>query len=262
MSNVSLHLSLDDGIGQVVLSRPEAMNSLTIDLIDEIGEAFASLQADGAHAAVLAGEGRCFCAGADLSLVRAALEGDAPSILAPLVDHLHTVIRLIRQLPFPVVAAVEGPAVGAGMGLALSADLRVVGASAKFVPGYLGIGASPDGGVSYFLTRSLGAAKAASIVIRNRPLGAQQLLADGLADEVVEDGTTLAAASALARSVASLPPLALIRTRQLIDHATTQDLDHQLDLERELVSQLWDSTDFTEGVTAFLEKRPARYEGR
>jgi 2-(1,2-epoxy-1,2-dihydrophenyl)acetyl-CoA isomerase len=238
------------------------MNSLTIDLIDEIGEAFASLRADGARAAVLAGEGRCFCAGADLSLVRSALQGDAPSVLAPLVDHLHAVIRSIRQLPFPVIAAVEGPAVGAGMGLALSADLRVVGASAKFVPGYLGIGASPDGGVSYFLTRSLGAAKAASIVIRNRPLGAPQLLADGLADEVVEDGTTLAAATALARSLASLPPLALIRTRQLIDRATTQDLDHQLDLERELVAQLWDSKDFTEGVTAFLEKRPAHYEGR
>jgi len=259
---VSLHLSLDDGLGLVVLSRPEAMNSLTIELVDEIGEAFASLKTDGARAAVLAGEGRCFCAGADLSLVRAALEGDAPSILAPLVGHLHRVIRLIRQLPFPVVAAVEGPAVGAGMGLALSADFRVAGASAKFVPGYIGIGASPDGGVSYFLTRSLGAAKAASIVIRNRPLDAQQLLAEGLVDEVVEDGTTLAAASALARSVASVPPLALIRTRQLIDAATTQDLDHQLDLERELVSQLWDSKDFTEGVTAFLEKRPARYEGR
>jgi 2-(1,2-epoxy-1,2-dihydrophenyl)acetyl-CoA isomerase len=79
---------------------------------------------------------------------------------------------------------------------------------------------------------------------------------------VVEDGTTLAAATALARSLASLPPLALIRTRQLIDRATTQDLDHQLDLERELVAQLWDSKDFTEGVTAFLEKRPAHYEGR
>jgi 2-(1,2-epoxy-1,2-dihydrophenyl)acetyl-CoA isomerase len=259
---VSLHLSIDDGIGQVVLSRPEAMNSLTIDLIDEIGEAFASLRAGGAHAAVLAGEGRCFCAGADLSLVRAALQGDAPSILAPLVDHLHAVIRQIRQLPFPVVAAVEGPAVGAGMGLALSADLRVVGMSAKFVPGYLGIGASPDGGVSYFLARSLGAAKAASIVIRNRPLGAEQLLADGLADEIVDDGTTLEAARALAHAVASTPPLALMRTRQLIDQATTQDLDHQLDLERELVSQLWDSHDFTEGVTAFLEKRPPLYEGR
>jgi len=262
VAGVSLHLALDDGIGQVVLARPEAMNSLTVDLVDEIGEAFASRRAAGARAAVLAGEGRCFCAGADLSLVRSALRGDAAGILAPLVDHLHAVIRLIRQLPFPVVAAVEGPAVGAGMGLALSADLRVVGASATFVPGYLGIGASPDAGVSYFLTRSLGAARAASIVLRNRPLDAHQLLANGLADEVVADGTTLTAALALARSLASLPPLALVRTRQLIDQATTQDLDHQLDLERELVAQLWDTKDFTEGVTAFLEKRAAHYEGR
>jgi len=262
VSDVTLHVSLEERIGRVLLSRPKAMNSLTVDLVVEIGEAFASLEADGARAAVLAGEGRCFCAGADLGLVRSALEGDAPTVLAPLVDHLHQVIRLMRRLPFPVVAAVEGPAVGAGMGLALAADLRVVAASAKFIPGYLGIGASPDGGVSYFLARSLGAARATSVVVRNWPLDAQQLLAAGLADEVVDDGTALEAATALARSVASLPPLALMRTRQLIDRATTHGLDDQLDLERELVSQLWDSSDFKEGVTAFLEKRSPVYEGR
>ncbi len=253
---------LENSIGVVAVSRAEAMNALTVEIVREIGEAFRGLERDGARAAVLAGEGRCFCAGADLALVRSALEGDAATVLAPLVDHLHATIRVLRDLPFPVVAAVEGPAVGAGMGLALTADLRVVGESAKFVPGYLGIGASPDGGVSYLLTRAIGAARTTSFILRNRPLRAADLSALGLADEVVPDGQTLARAVELARSVATLPPLALKRTRSLVDRATTQDLASQLDLERELVAQLWASHDFTEGVTSFLEKRSPVFEGR
>jgi len=253
---------LDAGIATVMLARPEAMNALTVELVRELEDAFRRLEHDGARAAVLGGEGRCFCAGADLTLVRRALEGDAAAVLAPLVDNLHEVIRLVRSVPFPVVAALEGPAVGAGMGLALAADLRVMGASAKLVPGYLAIGASPDGGVSYFLTRALGAARATSLILRNQTLGAPELSAFGLADEVVPDGEARGRGIDLARSVASLPPLALKRTRALVDQATTHGLGDQLDLERELVAQLWDSHDFTEGVTAFLEKRPAVFEGR
>ncbi len=262
---MSAHLRvelLDGRIGMVTLTRAEAMNALTVNIVGEIGDAFGQLERDGARAGVLAGEGRAFCAGADLALVRSALEGDAPSVLAPLVDNLHATIRRLRALPFPLVAAVEGPAVGAGMGLALSADLRVVGESAKFVPGYLGIGASPDGGVSYFLTRAIGAARATALVLRNRPLGSAELASLGLADEVVGNGEATERAIELARSVSELPPLALLRTRALVDAATTQDLGAQLDLERELVSQLWDSYDFTEGVSSFLEKRPPVFEGR
>lgn len=253
---------LDDGIATVLLSRPEAMNAMTVDLVRELGEAVGDLERDGTRAVVLSGEGRCFCAGADLGLVRSALQGDREALLAPLVDTLHATIRRIRGAPFPVVAAIEGPAVGAGMGLALTADLRIVGTSAMLVPGYLGIGASPDGGVSYFLTRALGAARATSFVVRNKAIGGADLVALGLAEETVADGTALARALDVARSVASLPPLALQRTRALVDRATTQGLDRQLDLERELVAQLWDSHDFTEGVSAFLEKRPPVFEGR
>lgn len=260
-TNVAVEL-LDGGIATVTLARPDAMNALTVELVHELGTVLGDLEQQGARAAVLSGEGRCFCAGADLALVRSALDGDAPAVLAPLVDNLHRTLRVFRRLPFPVVAALEGPAVGAGMGLALAADLRVASESAQLVPGYLAIGASPDGGVSYALTRTLGAARALSLIVRNQALGADELVALGLAEEVVPRGQALERAVDVARSVAGLPPLALVRTRTLIDRATANDLGAQLDLERELVAQLWDAHDFREGISAFLEKRTPTFEGR
>lgn len=253
---------LDGDIATVTLTRPDAMNAITVELVHDLGDAFADLESNGARAAVLSGEGRCFCAGADLALVRSALAGDASAVLAPLVDSLHRTLRVVRGLPFPLVAAVEGPAVGAGMGLALAADLRIASESAQLVPGYLAIGASPDGGVSYALTRALGGARALSVIVRNRTLRADELVALGLVEEVVPRGQAVARAIEVAREVAGLPPMALQRTRTLVDRATTNSLGEQLDLERELISQLWDSHDFTEGVSAFLEKRTPVFEGR
>lgn len=253
---------LDGGVAVVTLNRPDAMNALSVDLVRELGTAFGDLEQAGARAAVLAGEGRCFCAGADLALVRSALEGDPAAVLAPLVDNLHQTLRVVRRLPFPIVAAVEGPAVGAGMGLALAADLRVASESAQLVPGYLAIGASPDGGVSYALTRALGGARALSLILRNRALLADELVALGLAEEVVPKGQATERAIELAHSVAGTPPMALLRTRALVDRATVNDLDQQLDFERELVSQLWETHDFPEGVRAFLEKRTPTFEGK
>lgn len=260
-TNVAVEL-LDDGIATVTLTRPDAMNALTVELVQELGTVLGDLEGHGARAAVLSGEGRCFCAGADLALVRSALDGDAPSVLAPLVDSLHRTLRVVRRLPFPVVAALEGPAVGAGMGLALAADLRVASESAQLVPGYLAIGASPDGGVSYALARAVGAARALSLFVRNQALRADELVALGLAEEVVPRGQAFERALEMARSVAGLPPLALVRTRTLVDHATSNDFDGQLDLERELVAQLWGAHDFREGISAFLEKRTPTFEGR
>jgi 2-(1,2-epoxy-1,2-dihydrophenyl)acetyl-CoA isomerase len=194
--------------------------------------------------------------------VRQAFEAEDPAtVLAPLVDALHDLIKAMRALPFPVVAAVEGPAVGAGMGLALATDVRVIATSAIFLPGYMAIGASPDGGTSYFLARSLGGARAASAYLRGKPLPSELLAAAGLADEVVEDGEALSTAEGVAQELAGTPPLALVRMRTLVDRAPTQSLDAQLDLERDLVAELWPSHDFREGVGAFLERRRPTFEG-
>ena len=260
---MSVEIGSTDGIGRVLIDRPDVRNALNVETLQAIGTGFAQLQREGVKAAVLAGRSGAFSSGADLDLVKRAFAAEDPaSVLAPLVDTLHGLIASMRQLPFPVIAAVEGPAVGAGMGLALAADVRVVGASAIFVPGYMAIGASPDGGTSYFLTRSLGGARAASVYLRGKPLTSEFLATTGLADEVVSDGEALTTAERVAQELAGTPPLALVRMRTLVDRATTQSLDAQLDLERKLVAELWPSQDFREGVGAFLERRKPTFEGR
>ena len=249
------------GVASLALDRPDALNALDIGLLERLSASLDKAIAEGARAAVLSGQGRAFCAGADLDLVRAALAGDT-TLLARLVDTLHPLIRRLREAPFPIVAALEGPVVGAGMGLALAADLRVVGRSATLVPAYLRIGTSPDGGVSAFLTRALGGPRTLALFLRNRRLTADEMHAAGLAESVVDDGEAGAAAHELAATLTGTAPLALQQTRDLVDSATRLSLSDQLDRERELVSRMWTAEDFREGVSAFLEKRAPRFVGR
>jgi len=252
---------LRDGVGLLELNRPDQMNALTVDLATGLGAEAERLVAEGARALVLAGSGPAFCAGADLGIVRQALDGDPHAALEPLVAGLHDSIRRLRALPVALVAAVEGPAVGAGLGLALTADLRVLAEGARLIPGYVGIGSSPDGGVSWFLTRALGAQRATRVLMLNETLRAEAAQQLGLADEVVPDGTAVEAAVAMATTLAGLPAQALVRLRELTDAATTQGLGDHLDHEQRLVTELWETHDFREGVTAFVERRAAEFTG-
>ena len=259
---MKVRTSIDDGIATITIDRPEVRNAIDSETIAGIQAGFEDAAAGGAQAAVFTGAGNAFRSGADLGYVRAAFERGAESVLAPLVDDLHALIRRMRELPFPIIGAVEGPAAGAGMGLALATDVRVAGKSAVFVAAYLAIGASPDGGVSYALTRSLGAARATELLLSNRPVRAEELLSLGLVEQVVEEGAALEAAQDRAWQLRNLPPLALLRTRALVDAASTQSLDSHLDAEREGIVGLWPTHDFREGIGAFLERRPPRFEGR
>jgi 2-(1,2-epoxy-1,2-dihydrophenyl)acetyl-CoA isomerase len=175
---------------------------------------------------------------------------------------MHTIARKLRALPIPTVAAVEGAAAGAGVGLACAADLRVVGSSTVFVPAFCAIGLSPDSGTSFHLTRALGSAAANAAFLRNRRLTASDLVACGLADEVAPDGEVWAAAQRLAGEVAGAAPLALLATRRLVDAAPGHSFDDHLDAERATIKGLWNSADVVEGVTAFVERRRPRFEGR
>jgi 2-(1,2-epoxy-1,2-dihydrophenyl)acetyl-CoA isomerase len=254
--------STSGDVAVVTLARPGAMNAIDLTLLDELLASVSEIAgSSAARALVLTGAGGVFCAGADLQLVRRAVADDASATLTPLVDALHASVRALRALPIPTVAAIEGPAVGAGMGLALACDLHVLAASAQLVPGYLRIGASPDGGVSWLLSRAVGSTRAASILLQGRPLDAERCVALGLADAVVADGEALDAAVALAASVAGAAPRALVAMRGLTERAGANTLSEHLDLERATVIDLWGGDDFREGVSAFLEKRTPRFTG-
>lgn len=258
---MSLELTVTDRVAVIELDRPKRLNALTVEMVERLGALASSAVTEGARAIVLTGRGGAFCAGADLSVVNAALAGDPHPALTPLVEGLHASILRLRAVPAPIIAAVEGTAIGAGLGLALAADLRVLAADAKLVPGYLGIGVSPDGGVSYLLTRMLGAGRAMSLLLRNRTLTAADAVALGLAESSVAPGSALAAARELAADLTRTPPLALLRVRELLDQATRQGLAGQLDLEQRLVTELWPTHDFREGVGAFLERRAPEFRG-
>jgi 2-(1,2-epoxy-1,2-dihydrophenyl)acetyl-CoA isomerase len=213
-------------------------------------------------ALVLAGEGPAFCVGADLHLFQtAASAGRVDEMLTPLLVAMHTITRRLRTLPVPTLAAVEGSAAGAGVGLACACDLRVVGESTVFVPAFCALGLSPDSGTSFHLTRALGSMAANAAFLRNRRLPAAELAARGLADEVAPDGQVWAAAQRLAAEVAGAAPAALLATRRLVDAAPGSSFDDHLAAEEREIKSLWNSADVREGVTAFVERRRPQFRG-
>jgi 2-(1,2-epoxy-1,2-dihydrophenyl)acetyl-CoA isomerase len=161
-----------------------------------------------------------------------------------------------------VIAAINGPAAGAGLSLACVCDYRIAADSAAFVPGFVGIGLVPDSGGSYFLARLLGPSRAFTWMSTNRRLTAAEAHAWGLVDEVVEPDNLLARAAELAAAYAAAPTRGVGLTKRLFDHAPTATLDEQLALEGELQNAATQTEDFKEGIAAFLEKRPPRFTGR
>jgi len=253
---------VEDGIAWLTLQKPETRNAIEAPLIEAAIAALDELP-DGIGALVLAGAGPAFCVGADLNLFQAAAtSGRVDEDLTPILVAMHTITRQLRALPVPTVAAVEGAAAGAGVGLACACDLRVVGTSTVFVPGFCALGLSPDSGTSFHLTRALGSVAANAAFIRNRRIPAAELAARGLADEVAPDGEVWAAAQRLATEVAGAAPAALLATRKLVDAAPGNSFDAHLDAEERSIRSLWNSADVVEGVTAFVERRRPRFQGR
>ena len=253
-------LTVDDGIGWLTLRRPETRNAVEPDFVEAAIAALDRLP-DGIGALVLAGEGRAFCVGVNLEMTQRLLTDGQVDDLHRLLTAMHTITRKLRALPVPTVAAVEGAAAGAGVGLACACDLRVVGASTIFVPGFQALGLSPDSGTSFHLSRALGSPVAIAAFLRNRRITADELLARGLADEVAPDGEVWAAAQRLAAEVAGAAPAALLATRRLIDAAPTHSFDEHLDAEEAGIRPLLTTADVAEGVNAFLERRRPKFTG-
>jgi 2-(1,2-epoxy-1,2-dihydrophenyl)acetyl-CoA isomerase len=244
-----------DGVAFVTMARPEARNALSPALLDGIAAACSRAVQDQAGALVLTGAGRSFCAGGDLAGVHAAMVGDdVVGDVEVLVDQLHDVISMLRALPMPTVAAVNGPAIGAGIALALACDVRVLGRSSVFVTGYLAVGATPDGGSSYHLARALGAPQALASFLTNRKLTSAELQTAGLADAVVDDADVCDSAAVLAAGLAGLSVPALQAVRDLVYSASGRTLESHLDAEKSYFLAIAQTPQFRDAVAPFARR--------
>ncbi len=242
----------------IMLNRPDVYNALNADVHAALNAVLTGEAASPeVRAVVITGAGKGFCAGQDLR----EFQGSSIDIGERLEATYHPNIRAIRVLEKPVIAAVNGPAAGAGLSLACACDLRIASDAATFVPGFVGIGLVPDSGGTLFIHRLLGYARAFEWMCTNRRLAAAEALAWGLVSEVVPADGFAARVAELAGTWAALPTKAVAGTKQLFDHAATASLEEQLALEAELQQAATESADFVEGVAAFLEKRAPRFTG-
>jgi 2-(1,2-epoxy-1,2-dihydrophenyl)acetyl-CoA isomerase len=250
-----VEVTRDGAVQTITFNRPDRMNAFNRALHAGLRAALKEAQDPEVRAVVITGAGRAFNAGQDLTEF-----SDTPDIGDALRGTYHPNVLAVRALEKPVIAAVNGVCAGAGLSLAAACDLRIASESATFVPGFVSIGLIPDSGGSWFVVQLLGQARAFEFMSSGRSATAAEAHALGLVSEVAEDAA--AAAAERAAAYATLPPRAVGMTKQLFEHAVTATLDEQLDREAELQSQAAKTDDFREGVTAFLEKRPARFTGR
>ena len=245
----------------ITLNRPHRLNAFNEDMHRALRAALEEAQADAeCRALLLTGAGRAFSSGQDLS---DRLPGATPRDLGQSLHNLYNpLVRQLRALPFPTVAAVNGVAAGAGANLALNCDIVLAARSARFIQAFAKIGLVPDAGGSWLLPRLVGAARARALALTAEPLPAETAQAWGLIWKVFDDERLMPEAQALCAQLAAGPTVALGLIKRALDAAETNDLDAQLDLERDLQREAGFSPDYAEGVRAFVEKRPARFSGR
>jgi 2-(1,2-epoxy-1,2-dihydrophenyl)acetyl-CoA isomerase len=242
----------------ITLNRPDVLNAFNADLHRALAAGLKEARADDVRAVVITGAGRGFCVGQDLSEFREA----AGDIGERLRGNYHPNILAIRALEKPVIAAVNGPAAGAGLSLACACDLRIASDAATFVPAFINIGLVPDSGSTYFVRRLLGTARAFEWMTSGRRLTAAEAHAWGLVSEVVEADRLQSRSAELAAELAAMPTRGIALSKRLFDHAENVTLEEQLEWEAQLQSVATRTHDFAEGVAAFLEKREPRFEGR
>jgi 2-(1,2-epoxy-1,2-dihydrophenyl)acetyl-CoA isomerase len=250
------------GYRRLTLNRPQRLNSFNEAMHRALMAALEDAEADSScRALLLTGAGRAFCAGQDLS-DRVARGDSRPDLGATIETYYNPLVRKLRALPFPVVAAVNGVAAGAGANIALACDIVLAARTASFIQAFARIGLLPDSGGTWFLPRLVGAARARGLAMLAEPLPAETAEAWGLIWKAVDDDKLKDEAENLARHFATAPTFGLAQIKRALDAAENNDLDTQLDLERDLQRQAGASPDYAEGVKAFMEKRAAHFTGR
>lgn len=253
------------GVLTLILNRPQRLNAMSPGLIEAINRELARARDDAAiRAVLLTGVGRGFCAGADLAGGGPGEPGaDGKPDVGIAMDRLfNPMIRALRALPKPVVAAVNGVAAGGGANLALACDIVLAARSARFDQAFVRISLLPDLGGTWFLPHIVGDARARALAMLGTSVPAEEAMRMGMVWQVHDDAALMDEATRLARGLAAGPTLSYAAIKAAINAAATNTLDQQLDLERDSQRALGRSDDFKEGVAAFLAKRPANFKGR
>ena len=254
----TIHLEIRESVAFLSLARPDAANTMNLEFGRQfLAAAFAIEAAPSVRAVVLTGQGKNFCFGGDLKGMVAS-GADVRAYLSELTTNLHAGMALLARLDAPVIAAVNGTAAGAGLGLVLAADLAIAARSAKFAPAYTGVGLTPDAGCTFLLPRAVGYKRAMELLLTNRVLDSQQALDWGLVNQVVEDETLAETAAALAARLAAGPAGAFGAVKRLLADAEP-GFEAQLARESRSIASRGMSAEGREGIAAFLEKRAPRF---
>jgi enoyl-CoA hydratase/carnithine racemase len=256
-----IEFSVDNHVATILLNRPAKKNAFTVTMIDEWAQFLVRLRNDRrVRAVVLTGAGGAFCSGADL--------GDLAEDVTPLdrkrhlTDHIHRIAYALEDLEQPVIAAVEGPAVGAGMDMALMCDLRVVSETARFSEGYVKVGLIPGDGGCYFLPRLVGISRALELLWTGRFVEADEAVRIGLANQLAPAGQALTEARALAQQLAAAPPVAIGMIKRATYQSARVDMRTALNLVSSDMGVVRATEDSKEAMQSFRERRTADYQGR
>jgi 2-(1,2-epoxy-1,2-dihydrophenyl)acetyl-CoA isomerase len=261
-SDAPVIVERDGLVAHLRFNRPLVLNAISQDLADALAEGCARVASEGwARAVLLSGEGRGFMAGGDISAFHAAGE-NAPAVVEAIIAKVHQAVRTLNALPVPVLAAVHGPVAGAGLSMMMAADIVLAAEGTRFVLAYPRIGASPDGGATWALPRALGLRRSLGFALLGEEMDTTDALAAGLINKVYPAVLLMEQARDLAHKLATGPTLAFGRTKALLRQSLDTDLATQLEAERAAFVTGAGTADFREGVAAFLEKRPARFNGR
>jgi 2-(1,2-epoxy-1,2-dihydrophenyl)acetyl-CoA isomerase len=262
MANETVLVERTGGITRLTLNRPDKLNAFNKDLGEALATAMAAAEADAmCRVVVLTGAGRGFCAGQELSDEVYRKDGPQPD-LGIILDRLNPVILAMRRMQKPIVGAVNGVAAGAGASLALACDIVLARRSATFLQAFARLGLVPDCGSTWFLPRLVGEGRARAHAMLAEPIKADQAEAWGMIWKAVDDDKFDAEVAALATRLAGAATYGLGLQKQAFHAAASNDLATQLELEKVLQQKAAASADYVEGVTAFQEKRPAKFEGR
>lgn len=262
MNFTTILFSIEQGVALLSLNRPEQLNSFNTQMHGEVRDALKLIsQRDDVRVLVLTGEGRGFCAGQDLSDRQVAPGAAMPDLGESIEKFYNPLVRALRDLPMPVICAVNGVAAGAGANLPLACDLVIAARSAKFIQAFCKLGLVPDSGGTWTLPRLVGMARAKALALLGDRLSAEQAEQWGLIYQCVDDDALRDTALALARHLATQPTSGLALIKRALNATFDNSFDQQLELERDLQRLAGRSDDYREGAAAFMEKRTPVFKG-